>query len=104
MNGLDFPVPASPVARRLTSFCLLAVTVLVFQLVLRFNLEAQAQPAGGDPDLALIKTHGFAVVLGVMAMLNIAWFGALIRVQAAEQRMRAQRRQSVGQRNMPERR
>lgn len=89
MNGLDFPVPASNAARYLTSFCLLAITMLVFQLVLRFDLEAQALPPGAGSELAQIKTHGFAVLLGVMAMLNIAWFGALIRVQAAEARIRA---------------
>jgi hypothetical protein len=87
MNGLDFPIPASAAARRLTSFCLLAITVLVFQLVLRFDLSAQT--GGAQSELAQLKTHGFAVVLGVMAMLNIAWFGALIRVQAAEARQRA---------------
>jgi hypothetical protein len=99
MNGTDLPVPASLAARRLTSFCLLAITALVFQLVLRFNLEAQALPAHAGGDLAQIKTHGFAVVLGVMAMLNIAWFGALIRVQAMEAHMKARavakNRQSV---------
>ncbi len=89
MNGLDFPVPASLAARRLTSFSLLAITGMVFQLVLHFNLEAQALPAHAGGDLAQIKTHGFAVVLGVMAMLNIAWFGALIRAQAAEARQKA---------------
>jgi hypothetical protein len=89
MNGTDFPVPASLAARRLTSFCLLAITALVFQLVLRFNLEAQGLSSQAGGDLAQLKTHAFAVVLGVMAMLNIAWFGALIRVQAAEARIKA---------------
>jgi hypothetical protein len=89
MNGLDLPVPASTTARLATSTGLIAVTAMVLNLVLQFNLEAQALPAGGDAALAQIKVHGFAVLLGVMAMINMAWFGALIRVQAAEARMKA---------------
>lgn len=89
MNAVDFPIPAAAAARRLTSFCLLAISALLLQLVLRFNLEAQALPASAGGNLAHLKTHGFAVLLGVMAMLNIAWFRALIRVQAAESRLKA---------------
>jgi hypothetical protein len=89
MNGLDLPVPASAAARLATSISLLAVTALVFNLVLQLDLAAQGLPDGAGAAMAQIKLHGLAIVLGVMAMLDIAWFGALARAQAAQARMRA---------------
>lgn len=89
MNGIDLPLPASATARRFTSLCLLAVTALLFSLVLRLNHDAQLLPAGADATMAQLKLHGLAVLLGVMAMLNIGWFSALARAQAAEARVRA---------------
>jgi len=96
VHSPDFPVPASIAARCFTSIFLLAVTVMVLQLVLHFN--QQALVAGAGRDLAQIKTHGFAVVLGVMAMLNIAWFSALIRMAAAEAQIKARAVAKAGRR------
>ncbi len=89
MNGIDLPLPASAAARRFTSLCLLGLSALLLTLVLRLNHEAQALPVGADATLAQVKLHGLAVLLGAMAMLNIAWFGALARAQAEQARIRA---------------
>lgn len=89
MNGIDLPLPASAAARRFTSLCLLAISALLFTLVLRLNHDAQALPAGSDATMAQVKLHGMAVLLGALAMLNIAWFSALARAQAAQARIRS---------------
>lgn len=96
MNGLDLPVPTSATARLAASASLLALAAVVLNLVLLFNLEAQTLPAGRDAAIAQIKVHGLAVVLGVLAMINMAWFGALIRATAAEARMKARLSEKAG--------
>lgn len=91
MTGQDLPIPASTQARSLASFCLIAITAIVAQLVLR--LDSVAQQLAGQPggELAQLKTHAFALLLGVLVMLDIAWFRALLRMQALEERLRAAR-------------
>lgn len=91
MTGQELPIPSSSQARSLASFCLIAITAIVFQLVLR--LDASAHQLAGQPggELAQLKTHAFALLLGVLVMLDIAWFRALLRTQAMEQRLRAAR-------------
>lgn len=91
MRGFRLPIPASPVLRSFGSFSLLAISFVIAQLVWRLNRVALAmagQPAG---DLAAVKTAGFALLLGVMAMLCVAWFSSLFEVQTAEAKARAAR-------------
>lgn len=87
MTGSHLPIPSSTQLRSFGSFCLLAITAMLLQFVLRFDAQVQAlagQPAG---DLAAVKMTGFALLLGVVVMLALAWFSALFRVQAAEARL-----------------
>jgi hypothetical protein len=88
MTGFRLPIPASFQLRSLGSFALLTITAILVQLVFRLDAEAQALAGTAAGDLAALKTHGFALLLGVVVMLDLAWFSALLRAQAEDARMR----------------
>jgi hypothetical protein len=91
MTGKDLPIPASASARSLASFCLIAITAILLQLVLRLDTLAHQMIGQPGAELALLKTHAFALLLGVLVMLDIAWFRSLLRAQAMEAQMRPAR-------------
>lgn len=91
MTGFSLPIPASFQLRSLGSFALLAITAILVQLIWRMNGDAEALAGTPAGDLAVLKTHGFALLLGVVSMLDLAWFSALFRAQAEESRSRLAR-------------